>query len=214
MDWEAIRNIFIQFLNDNMDLLEEDTSRFVEEFIQNIKEKGYTLGSEEERSLTQWAQTQANFVRDLILNTARIVSVAAFGEMRDEFVVRIAKESFERTYPDGLNLSQRLWDWSQELKRGLKDVLAQNIYFGRGVNKIVYELQYEIERQTGEEFKLVLKEKLPEWVEELRESAKLVIKDRKLKELWEEKVKEIEEKIKRLGKSSRLNAKSKRRADR
>ena len=201
MDWEGVRNVFIQFLQENLELLEENTGEFLKKFLERLKEKGYVLSEEEEKEILEWAQEQILFVEGMIQQTAGIVSVAVFGEMRDEFVADIARRAFERRYPDGLTLSTRLWDWKEELKQGLKRVLANAIYAGKGANEVMYELQYAIESITGREYEITLKEKLPEWVEKLRESAKGLIKNPQMREMWERTVAEAERKIEKLSRT-------------
>jgi len=136
-----------------------------------------------------FAEFHYELVRSLIIS----VSTATTGkDLSDPVVKQIVKDVFEHRYPDGLNLLERLWDWSAELKQGLKQTLKLALISGHAADKIVYEMQDVINRYTNQERAIVIKEKIPKWIIELNHAAKRVLENPDDLKEFEKIIKKIE----------------------
>lgn len=198
MDWEALRNVFLQYLEEQLENWDEDFEKAYKEELEKLKkEKGYEITPEIEQQLYQFSKDKIEEVSSLL----KEVAVAATGlSLKDPLVDEIVREVFKYRYPDGLNLSERLWDWSTELKHGLKQALQNALVAGRSADAIKYELQRVIDQHSGKQRVIVLKEKLPKWVEELRHSAKRALKDPKARKEFEKKLEKAQKYVEKLSK--------------
>ncbi len=162
--------------------------------------------------IDEFAKTQAESVMSSVKQV--IESVAAAAEISqktkslpvDKFVKSIARQVFEERYADGFNLSERIWNWESELKDGLKRVVSDGIRRGVGVNKLVYDMQYKIERLTRTQYKNVLAEETPRWLKQLEDAARGYIKDPEMKEVWDKTVKQVEKYINQLSRKGTYTA--------
>ncbi len=212
MDWESLYKVFLQYLQEHLDELEKDTEKFTEDFIKQLKENNYQITPELERQIDEYAKSMTETLQNSINFIAESVYTAAVSGKKtktlpkDEFVKQIAKEVFERKYPDGLSLSERIWDWERELKEGLKKTVAKGIRQGIGTKKLVYDMQYKIERLTRTEFANVLVEETPKWLRELENSARAYIKNEDMRKEWERTVKKVEKYLKKLSRRGTYTA--------
>jgi len=212
MDWENLYKVFLQYLQEHLEALEKDTQEFVKEFIKYLEENGYQITPEMEKMIDEFAKSQAETVMSSINQI--ISSVAAAAEISqktkslpiDDFIKKVAKEVFEEKYADGFNLSERIWNWEDELKDGLKKVVSDGIRRGIGVKKLVYDMQYKIERLTRQKFKDVLAEETPKWLKELEDAARGYIKNPEMKEEWEKTIKKVEKYINQLSRQGTYTA--------
>jgi len=212
MDWENLYKVFLQYLKEHLEALEKETEEFTQDFLRYLQENGYQITPEMEKMIDDFAKSQAEGVMSSVKQV--IESVAAAAEISqktksipvDKFVKSIAREVFEERYADGFNLSERIWDWENELKEGLKKVVSDGIRRGIGVNKLVYDMQYKIERLTRTQYKNVLAEETPRWLKQLEDAARGYIKDSEMKEIWDETVKQVEKYINQLSRKGTYTA--------
>ena len=201
MDWEALRNIFLQYMEEQLQKWDKDFEKAYRETIQKLKETGYEVTPEIENQLNQLAKEKVEEVQNLIKETASSVMGLS---LNDQVVDDLVKEVFNYRYPDGLNLSERLWDWGTELKHGLKKSLQNALVAGRSADAIVYELQDVIDSFSGQEKAVVLKEKIPQWVEELKRSAKRALKDPAARKEFEERIKKAQKYVENISSEESL----------
>ena len=208
MTWEEIRRRFLEELLASERRLEEDVSAFARRFLEKLKAEGFQLTPELERELEDYARGYEEFLRRLIMASAAKVAIGRglSGPMRDEFVLKIAEEIFRRRWADGKNLSERIWWITQEIRRGMTETLAQGIRTGQAVNRLVYELQYMIEREMGAEFVQVTTERLPKWLEDLWEAGQGLIRNPETRAVWEETLRRAEEIVERLSREGTYHA--------
>ncbi len=212
MDWESLYKVFLQYLQEHLDELEKGTEKFTEDFIKYLRENNYQITPEMQQTIDTYTKSMTETLQTSVFSIIENVAAAAAASKEsktlpvDEFVKNIAKEVFERKYPDGLSLSERIWSWEKEMKDGLKDVVSNGIRQGIGAKKLVYEMQYEIERLRRTEFANVLAEKTPKWLEELEASARTYIKNEDMREEWEKTVRKIEKYLKKLSRQGTYTA--------
>ena len=75
-------------------------------------------------------------------------------------------------WDDGLKLSERFWDFSQQAVARLKNTIMEDICYDNGVKALMHKLQYTIEVLEEQEFAVVLKEQLPKWLREFEENTR------------------------------------------
>ena len=212
MDWENLYKVFLQYLKEHLETLEKETEEFTQDFIRYLQENDYQITPEMEKMIDDFAKSQAEAVMSSVNQV--IGSVAAAAEVSqktkslptDNFVKSIARQVFEERYADGFNLSERIWNWEDELKSGLKKVVSDGIRRGIGAKKLVYDMQYKIERLTRTQFKDVLAEETPRWLKQLEDAARGYIKNPEMKEIWEETVKQVEKYINQLSREGTYTA--------
>ncbi len=165
MEWQTIRNIFLQFLEDYLKEKEKEFSDFVEKFIEQLKRKGFIIDFELEEKIKEFADKQIQDFQDFLLYT----SAAVVGrDMRDSLVQKIIADVFETVYPDGLTLSERLWNWNKDMRHNLKEVVKHALVKGRSMQSIVYEIQEELNKSGSI---ISIKEKMPKWAQILKNAA-------------------------------------------
>lgn len=212
MDWENLYKVFLQYLKEHLEALEKSTEEFTQDFINYLQKNGYQITPEMEKMIDDFAKSQAEAVMSSVNQVIGSVVAAATDYQKtkslptDNFVKSIARKIFEEKYADGFNLSERIWDWENELKEGLKKVVSDGVKRGIGVNKLVYEMQYKIERLTRTQYKNVLAEETPRWLKQLEDAARGYIKNPEMKEVWEETVKQVEKHINQLSRKGTYTA--------
>jgi len=201
MDWEALRNIFLQYLEEQLEKWDKDFEKAYKQTLKRLKEEGYEFTPEIEQQLHQFARNEIKGINSLIKN---VIAATTGLNLKDPFVDNIVREVFNYRYPDGLTLSERLWDWSAELKHGLKQALKNALIAGRSADAIKYELQDVINKYTGKQRAIVLKEKVR--IEELKHSAKRALKDPKARKEFEEKLEKAQKYVEKLSKEGSFHA--------
>ena len=208
MTWEEIRKRFLKELLSAEKRLEEDVSSFARRFLEKLRREGFRLTPELERELEEYVRGHEGFLRRLVELSAAKVAIGRgiSGEMRDEFVAGIAEEVFRRRWADGRNLSERIWWIGEEIRRGMTETLARGVRTGASVSRLVYEMQYMIEREMGARFVQVTTEQLPKWLEDLWEAGRGLIRNRETRAVWEETVRRAEEHLERLSREGTYHA--------
>lgn len=198
LDWEALRNILLQFLEDYLSEADKDFDKFYEKLTQKLKNNGFVIDDEIEQFIEEFSVKHIKHLKEIISYT---VSAITSKSLSDPTVKEIVKAVFEYRYPDGLTLSQRLWDWAADMKFDLKEKLKLAILKGSSANNIIYELQYLIEHSYNTNFAISIKEKMPNWIEHLKEAfyrgAKL--QDKEKAKSMIDKVEKYIEKLSRQG---------------
>ena len=163
-----------------------DTRAFVRRFIEELRREGYEIGPGAERALSDYFEKVHKAislgVRSAILGAATLVPRS----MKSAFMEDMYQDAFSRRWPDGLTLSDRIWWWQDETRRGVTRILSDGIRMGESVNSLVYKIQYEIEK--GAPFSTVTTDEIASWAKELMEIARSVIKNPKMRRQWQESV--------------------------
>jgi len=203
MTWEEIRKEFLKELLKYEERLEKDIREFSKEFLKRLKEQGYQVTPELEAKLSEFVQKSAERLHGLLTKVAKAVAVHKVEKtMRDEFIAKVVKEVFERRWADGRNLSERIWVITDEVREGMKRALREGIRQAKAAQHIAYEMQYEVERLTGERFLHFSTDRIPKWLDDLWETGRKAARDPFARKTWEkvmEKVEDYVEKLSRTG---------------
>lgn len=189
MDWEAVRNAFVQLLQEYLEDLDREGEDLTRRLIRKIREKGFFVTEEEERELEGWLKEREESLGRLMSEVAQGVSLAV-GVSGKGFAEEVLGEALRIRYSDGLTLSERLWRLREETKLGLRDRLLLALKKGEGADRIARELQEALDEDVAL--------RKPKWLEELEEMAKGFLRgDRDVRE-WKSLLREVEKKIERL----------------
>lgn len=175
-----------------------DTKAFVSRFVAALPVGAETLPTDLEAELEAWLNRGLSRLRTGIGEAIQIGGAA--GLMTDALAARLAEEAYQRQWPDGLKLSDRLWNWRSQTKAGVGDALSQGIRQMRGVTALVYDMQRAVEAATGNRFDIV-NHYQSDWVEELASSAFALIHDPAAKAQWGKTVGEMRKHISALAES-------------
>ncbi|GAB6066003.1 hypothetical protein JCM9492_10950 [Aquifex pyrophilus] len=179
MNWELLRQIFLEILNE---LLEEEEEK-AEEFLQKLLE-------------TQDATIlPTEFTSELIsLLLSKIAqTVQVYSELTGKDLQSVVEEVVNEVYPDGLNLSQRLWKWDAETRQGIANIIALGARARRSAMAIAYEIESYLTLRG--EFDNALREK---WIEELRQALSLNVRSPKDRRRLERLLKRLERSLSRV----------------
>ncbi|RUM29505.1 MAG: hypothetical protein DSY32_03165 [Aquifex sp.] len=190
MNWELVRNLTLQWLEENLKKLEEDTQNVVERVLEFLKAHGYEVGDEVFKLVYGLVEKHKKEIDRLVKESSSLVG--RFVGLNEKEREEVLKEIEDYEYADGLNLSRRLWKRERELKKLFKTVLFRNLKLGESAKRIAYEFQYEAERMSDEEFVMLLKEGKPKHIKELEEIARKVIKGEESREKWKAVIKGYE----------------------
>lgn len=171
-----------------------DSQAFVDRFVKRLRANGWQLDEAVDSELADYLQSMQSSIRAGIGSAAAL----AAGSMQSETVLKITERAFDERWPDGLKLSDRLWKWQAETKKGVQDVLRQGIRQGRAADSVMMDMQRAIERSHGGQRFKIVERHADDWVTELHEAAQRAIHTPEAKKLWNDTVEEVKEHIESL----------------
>lgn len=172
-----------------------DAQAFVTQLAAQLQASGQQVTPEIQAELTSYLTAMQAAINTGIVNAATIAAATMPVNLQSATVAKLAEQAYSEQWPDGLKLSDRLWNWQGNVKAGLTKTLQSGIKQGAGVNKIVYDMQRTIERaNAGQRFKIIENHQ-DDWVKELHKSATELIHDPSAKAAWEATVADVEERI-------------------
>jgi len=175
--------------------LEDDAKTTVAKLVADLKAKGWQVTPESEQQLSDYLDNMQSAIAASV-NQAAIISAGASGlssVKQSALIAKLTEQAFSRSWPDGLKLSDRVWNWDKSVRTGLTDVLKQSIKQGESVDKTLYKMQRTIEREhAGQRFKIVEKYK-DDWVKELYEAATGTIHDPETNAIWKAAINDAEQ---------------------
>jgi hypothetical protein len=190
--YRFVRNIVLQWLEDNLSKLRAESEKLIPEITERVKASGYKVDNELLEYVKQIVEENARFIHSLIHRSA--FKAGKILGLPENKVKETIEEIEKFVYPDGLNLSRRLFVRKREIEKAFKEVLFRNIKLSESAKKIAYEFQYAAENVTDEEFVNLLREdkKFPKLVRELERIARQVVKGEASREKWQAVIKQYE----------------------
>ena len=210
MDYREIVEATRKELLKKLLLTEEEADRLSKEIVKSIQKELKPDLSNLDQLIDQYLEDYANSLADRLFNS--IKEAAAIGMIpqtfepikssavsKDNFASKVAEELINHRYPDGLNLSERVWRWKKELKEGLKKTLLNQAKIRNSAQQIAYELQYTIEQIEKGKFTITMaEEQLPEIVRKLKQTALLSASNGGDLKEWRKVVKQVEKYMEKL----------------
>lgn len=175
--------------------IEGDAKQFVAKLAEQLRNEGWTLTPDIETHLTEYLAAMQGAIRTGIETAVGVASAAMPGLPRSQAAAKLAEQAFNERWPDGLKLSDRLWNFNETARKGLTDVLRQAAKTGEATTKTVYTMQRTIERAAGGQRFKIVEQYADDWVTELHEAATQMIHDPAAKELWQATLADVRERI-------------------
>ncbi len=170
MDWEQIRKLFLSYLKEYLNELGDNADEFFEKLVERLREDGLKITPEAEGLLQEYFQKQ---VVSIFKEIQKVIALGKAFKMSDEQIKKAYEEVINYRYPDRLNLSERLWKWQTTARVELKNTLAKLVRQAESHQKVMYELQFALERVYDREYVNTILENLPKYLQEVEASARM-----------------------------------------
>ena len=110
------RQEVLNYLEENLEKLSKDQKKLTEEIIAYLSAKGYIIDRKLIKMVQEIIEANYSFVENL-LKEITLKKLKLPKEVdSDSFRQKLLDRLFNFLYPDGLNLSQRLWKRKEEAK--------------------------------------------------------------------------------------------------
>ncbi len=199
MNWEQVRKLFLEWFLSEWEEIEKDFSEKTDKLIERLKEQNYQIDKQTEELLRRLAEELYHKITALITHVVNAVNKTAKLQ-KDTLAMQLAQEIINHRWDDGLKLSERFWDFSQQAIARLKNTIMEGIRYDNGVKALVYKLQYTIETLEQQEFAVVLKEQLPKWLKEFEQSTKGLLVNAESRQAWEKIKRRVEKYVEKRSK--------------
>jgi len=199
MNWEQVRRLFLEWFLSEWEEIEKDFSEKTDKLIERLREQNYQIDKQTEELLRELAEELYHKITTLITHVVNAVNKTAKLQ-KDALALKIAEEVINHRWDDGLKLSERFWDFSQQAMARLKNTIMEGIRYDNGVKALMYKLQYTIEALEQQEFAIVLKEQLPKWLKEFEESTRGLMVNAESRQAWEKIKRKIEKYVEKRSK--------------
>jgi len=199
MNWEQVRKLFLEWFLSEWEDIEKDFSEKTDKLIDRLKEQNYQIDKQTEELLRKLAEELYHKITALITHVVNAVNKTAKLQ-KDALAMQLAQEIINHRWDDGLKLSERFWDFSQQAMARLKNTIMEGIRYDNGVKALMYKLQYTVEALEGQEFAVVLKEQLPKWLKEFEQSTKGLLVNAESRQAWEKIKRKVEKYVEKRSK--------------
>lgn len=203
-DYPDLFKRLMREINQQTGALDSGTDAFVKRFVQQLQAEGYQLGPEAEAELNHYLSgIRPAIATGITTGLATGGTALALGSAE---VAKLTEDAFNKRWPDGITLSDRLWKFNQETRTGITKVLSDGARQGASVNRLVMEMQRTIERANGaERFKIIERQK-DDWVKNLHKAGQDLIHNPAARADWNAAVDAVETRILSLSKTGSRTA--------
>ncbi len=202
---EKARKEVLAYLEENLDRLSKDQKKLVEEIIALLAAKDYVIDKKLIKMVHEIIEENYCFIKTFLENLTLEKLKLPKEADNDTFRHILLDKLFNFLYPDGFNLSQRLWKRKEEAKVEFFQVLKQQLHLRRSAIQTAYAIQYHMERKLGKKFVKLTKEEV-KLIEKLRQNAKAMIKGEISRKKWNSILKQYERYIKQRKETGILHA--------
>lgn len=162
----------------------ETAGQYTALIVEAIQAAGGVLSEEARQHVTDYIDAADGMLRDGIRAAVGGVAEAAVAVgMRDEWIAARVTEAYERRWPDGLRLSDRVWRWSEETRRGVSDALAAGVRLERTAGTVMMDMQRAIEAAAGERFAIETQQ-AADWMSDLASEGRRAAGDPRMMSSW------------------------------
>ncbi len=177
-------------------VIASDAGAFVDKLSAQLKAEGNQITSAMQAELTGYLTAMQAAIKTGITTALALPVTGLTGAaMTSARINQLAEQAYTQRWPDGLRLSDRLWNWQESVKTGLTKTVQDGIKAGESVDKVALTMQRVIEREHGgQRFKIVEQYK-DDWVKTLHEAATDLIHNPGDRTYWNKVVGEAEDRI-------------------
>jgi hypothetical protein len=147
------------------------------------------LSAEAEQYVADYVDAADGLIRSGI--EAAVAPTLGAAGMSSQATADAVNDAFARRWPDGLTLSDRVWRWQEQTRRGVSDALADGLRLQRSAGSIVMDMQRAIEAAAGDRFAIVTQPRM-DWAERLADAGRRTARDPRMLRDWLDAVKEAE----------------------
>jgi len=202
---ERARQEVLAYLEENLNRLSRDQEKLVREIIAYLTAKNYVIDKKLIKMVHEIIEENYRFIKTFLENLTLEKLPLPREVDNNAFRQKLLDRLFNFLYPDGLNLSERLWKRKEETKKEFLQVIRQQIHLRKSAVQTAYAIQYHMERKLGKRFAKLTKEEI-KLIEKLRRNAKAMIKGEISKKKWDSILKQYERYIKQRKKTGVLYA--------
>jgi hypothetical protein len=197
-DYEALYRRLWALVAEQDGKLEQGARALVEQLKAALAAEGLVVGAAATAALeSYWRDVEASLREGLQAAIRQGGEAAAGGEaaggaiatLQDEQVLSLAEQAFAKRWPDGLNLSSRLWGYRQRGVKGIEDILKEAARTGRSVESIIIEMQIAVENASS--LYQITHTAFDDWSRLLGDAATELIKNPKSRGTWEKVVSKV-----------------------
>ncbi|MEO2083086.1 MAG: hypothetical protein ABGX12_03565, partial [Desulfurobacteriaceae bacterium] len=181
----------LAYLEENLSRFSKDQEKVVEEIINYLATKGYSIDKKLTKMVYKIIEENYRFAEKLLKEITLKKLWLPQEVDNDTFRHKLLEHLFNFLYPDGLNLSQRLWKRKEEAKVEFLQILRQQLYLRKSAIQTAYTIQYYMERKLGKRFARLTNEEV-KLIEKLRQNAKAMIKGEVSRKKWNSILKQYE----------------------
>ena len=203
-DYEQLYKRLWQEVQKHEGELGASSQAFLIKFVKQLQAKGWELSTESIQQLNDYLTGVHTLIKAGITTA---ISVTTGHAMQSPVVLIAMEQAFNQRWPDGLNLSQRLWNFDRNTRVGIEGVLRAGIAQSESANTLIYDMQRAIERSNaGTKFTILSRYNSDDWAAELYSTAKNVIHNPKDRALWQKAINDVREHINKLSTTGTRNA--------
>jgi len=205
MEWiEEARKEALSYLEENLKLLSENQEEAVKKIIEHLASVGYRIERKLVKMVEELIEANYKFIEDFLKNLTLKKLKLPTETDTELFKQNLLDRLFSFLYPDGLNLSQRLWKRKEEAKMEFLQVIKQQLHLKRSAVRTAYAIQYHMER-LGSKFVKLTEEEI-KLIKRLRQNAKAMIKGEISRKKWDSILRQYELYIKERKETGVLHA--------
>lgn len=193
-DWSALHRALWQAVRAYGARLGETAAEYAEAIVAAVRRAGLALSPEAAQALNQYVLVADTALRAGIAAALTPVAGALGAGLRADFIAQATAEAYARRWPDGLRLSDRVWQWEEATRRGVSEALANAVQVGRATDGAVYDLQRAIEAAGGQRFRLE-QTYVEDWAVRLTRAGRYGVREPRGMTLWAQAVAEAREHV-------------------
>ncbi|RUM43048.1 MAG: hypothetical protein DSY34_00775 [Desulfurobacterium sp.] len=149
---ERARQEVLAYLEENLNRLSRDQGKVVKEIIAYLTVKNYVIDKKLIKMVHEIIEENYRFIKTFLENLTLEKLPLPREVDNNAFRQKLLDRLFNFLYPDGLNLSERLWKRKEETKKEFLQVIRQQIHLRKSAVQTAYAIQYHMERKLGKRF--------------------------------------------------------------
>ena len=177
-------------------LIATDAQTFVDKLAAKLKAEDQQITPAVQAELTSYLTAMQAAIKTGIATALALPVTGTTGKaMTSVRINQLAEQAYSERWPDGLRLSDRLWNWQESVRTGLTKTVQDGIKAGEAVNKVAMAMQRTIEREHGGQLFKIVEHHQDDWVKALHEAATDLIHNPADRAEWNRVVGEAEDRI-------------------
>jgi hypothetical protein len=153
LDWPRLHRALWQAISRYDGRLAATSREYADAIRVAVRAAEGRLSAEAEQYVVDYLDAAEAMVRDGLAAAVAPLGAAAQAAgadvLRDELIARTVQASYQRRWPDGLRLSDRVWSWSAEARARVSDALAEGLRLERSQGRILMDMQRSLEVRNG-----------------------------------------------------------------